>query len=73
MFISQPLHRASSLQDEVGNLKGELTTINAHMHVMSVRSEVLETAPTDFLLRTSDRMQTNANVSRVGFSLTDTD
>lgn len=44
-------------------MKGEVSTLQAQLKVWTATPEVLNTAPVDFLRRTSDRMQANANVS----------
>jgi hypothetical protein len=56
-------HRITTLCEEASNLKGEVSTLQAQLNVWTAKEEVLNTAPVDFLRRTSDKMQANTNVS----------
>ena len=51
------------MNDEVNSLRGEVSTLQAQLNVWTATPEVLNTGPVDFLRRTSDKMQANANVS----------
>jgi hypothetical protein len=58
-------HRLTALNEELNNKKGELSTLQAQLNVWTAAPAVLESALPDFLRRTSDKMQANANVSAV--------
>lgn len=64
-----PSHRITTLSEDTSNLKGEVATLQAQLNVWTAKGEVLNTAPVDFLRRTSDKMQANANVSAAAVSL----
>lgn len=58
-------HSITTLSEDASNLKGEVSTLQAQLNVWTATPEVLNTAPVDFLRRTSDKMQANTNVSAI--------